>query len=421
MPAPLRILHVVDPGSPGGGACTLKLMTGPVDRLTSASHEVALLGTRSHVNLARRCGLEPSVFIPLCEPLPFTARTTLRRAIEHLEQRSGSFDIIHTWTARSAWLASLAAPGHRRLGTLTVGPVSNVMTRLMKMTLDRHPMPLLASSEAVQREYRSLMLPIRQTTLLPPAVPHDAAEVESRPALRERWNVDDEEMTIGVLSEPIEWADALLATNVVSRLYASGRRVRLVMHHRAHRRAEAENWARRTHTADMLVIDDAIAQPWRVAAGLDAALFIGGELNAMDLSESGRPWSIITGGGRRLRPMPGVMPLMWAMAAGVPVVAEQGDAVRELIEDGVSGLLVEQHDVNAAGDRLTRLHDDRTIAGRIGVNAAKQIRENFHMAGYCVRLKQAYDLHVRGRPVRVIDDEDDPIIERYEEVTQNRR
>lgn len=419
MPSPQRILHVIDPGSPGGGGCTLRLMAGPVNRLTSAHHDVLILGTRRHVNLARRCGIEPAGVIPLSEPFPMAARHALRRWISAFEKRGGSYDIIHTWTARSAWLVSLAAPGHRRLGTLTVGPVSNIITNMMKMTLERHPMPLLAGSEAVEFEYRSLGLPMRQTSLLPAAVQHDALNGPAREAWRERWGVDQDDFVVGLMSEPANWADARLATDILSRLRVSGRPVRLVMHHLAHRRVEAEQWARRLGTHEMLLLDDAVAEPWRIVRGLDAALLIGGELNAMDLSESGHPWSIFTGGGRRLRPMPGVMPVMWAMAGGVPVVSEKAASVRDLIEDGVTGLLVEQHDANESCNRLARLCDDRTVAGRIGSAAAKRIRDDFHISGYCVRLKQAYDLHMRGRPVRVVAEEDDPIIERFEEATQS--
>jgi hypothetical protein len=420
MATPKRILHVIDPGSPGGGACTLRLMAGPVNRITSAHHDVVVLGTRNHVNLARRCGIEPAGVIPLSERFPIAARHALRRWINTYGQRSDQYDIIHAWTARAAWLLSLAVPDQRRLGTLTVGPVSNIITRMMKMTFDRHPMPLLASSSAVEEEYRSLGLPMRDTSLLPAAVQMDDLNGTSRDRVRKRWGVGQSDFVIGLMSEPANWADARLATEIATRLRVSERPVRLLMHHRAHRRAEAEQWARCVGTQEMLILDDAVAEPWRVVSGLDAALLIGGELNALDLADAGNPWSIFTGGGRRLRPMPGIMPLMWTMAAGVPVVAENAAAVRDLIEDGVTGLLVHQHDAVAACDRLARLCDDRTIAGRIGSAAAQRIRDDFHISGYCVRLKKAYDLLMDGKPVRVIADEDDPIVELVDPESQRR-
>ena len=46
---------------------------------------------------------------------------------------------------------------------------------------------------------------------------------------------------------------------------------------------------------------------------------MGGQLNSMDLSGTGSPFAFLTGGGRRLRPMPGTLPLLWAMSAAVPL------------------------------------------------------------------------------------------------------
>ena len=99
-----------------------------------------------------------------------------------------------------------------------------------------------------------------------------------------------------------------------------------------------------------------VAEPWRIVHGLDAAMLIGGDLNSMDLRGTGSPFARLTGGGRRLRPMPGIMPLLWAMSAGVPVVAEASDAVRDVVEDGRTGLLVNQHDINAEQRTHIRRH-----------------------------------------------------------------
>ena len=56
----MRVLHIIDPGSPGGGACTLQLLSEPLTRLTSVDQDVLLIGTGWHADLARRCGVEPT-------------------------------------------------------------------------------------------------------------------------------------------------------------------------------------------------------------------------------------------------------------------------------------------------------------------------------------------------------------------------
>jgi glycosyltransferase involved in cell wall biosynthesis len=109
--------------------------------------------------------------------------------------------------------------------------------------------------------------------------------------------------------------------------------------------------------------------------------------------------------------MPGVMPLLWAMCAGVPVIAEASEAVRDIIDDGLSGMLVEQHDVNAAADRVCRLMDDPTVAGRIGMQGRAMTERRYHVSAFCVRLKELYERHLEDRPVKVVSEENADLIE----------
>jgi len=416
----VNVLHLIDPHSPGGGACTLRLLAEPLQRLQSVNQDVLIIGNRSHADLARRCGVEPTGLLtpPMNEPA--LARRALARTIRLQEQARGPYDLIHAWTMRVASLAVMAAPKRRRLATLAVGPISGLATQLFLMLTEQNPTPLLASSTAVQREYRSMGVDRRLLSVLPPAVNPPAVQSVDRATLRRRWGFDDSSsapFVVGLLSEPVNWADARTAVNVIVRAAATGRDIRLLLHHSAPRRVEAERWAASLGYRDRIIVEDEVAEPWRIVHGLDAALLIGGELNSMDLSDAGSPFAVLTGGGRRLRPMPGVMPLLWAMSVGVPVIAEASDAVSDIIEDGRSGLLVDQDDINAAGDRIIRIYDDPTIAGRIGMEARSLVQRRFHVSAYCVRLKEAYQRLVEDRTVRVIGDASEPLVEHYQRKT----
>jgi len=409
----VKVLHLIDPHAPGGGACTLRLLAEALERLRSVHQDVLLLGNRAHRDLAQRCGVNPIGLI--CPPLnhPALARGAVARTIGAREAAQGRYDLIHAWTPQSAIVAVMAAPQRPRIVTLAVGPVSGIETQVVSMLMDRHATPVLASSSAVRREYLSLGLDRRLMSVLPPAVNPESVESEDRAALRRRWGIPGQAFVIGSLSEPTNWVDARTAISVVTRVAATGREVRLLLHHSAARRVEAERWAARLELRSLMVMDDAAAEPWRVVSGLDAALLFGGELNSMDLSDLGSPLAALTGGGRRLRPMPGIMPLLWAMSAAVPVIAEASDAVKDAVVDGQSGLLVDQGDVNAAADRIIRVHDDATIAGRIGMQARAAVQRRFHVSAYCVRLKEAYARLMSGRTVRV-GELDHPLVERFE-------
>ncbi len=94
--------------------------------------------------------------------------------------------------------------------------------------------------------------------------------------------------------------------------------------------------------------------------------------------------------GRR----PGPMPLLWAMAASVPVVAEATEAARGIVQDGAIALLVERGDTNAAARALIDLYDDRTKAGRIGARAREAVATRFDARDYCRRLEEVYEEEV---------------------------
>jgi hypothetical protein len=416
----VRALHLIDPGNPGGGACTLRLLADAQARLTSVDHVVLLIGNRRHEDLARRCGAAPAGRLapPLNQPAlaaPFSR--AFRRFVDRHERAGGAFDVVHAWSARSAILAGAALPSHRRLATLSLGPVSGFMMQVLATINERRPTPMLATSVAVKRDYVAMGLSGDHIEVLRPAVHPEAVEHEARDAIRARWGVaaggngDGATFVIALLAEPLNWCDARAAASIMALAAEAGRDVVLLVHPRAGRREEARRWTAALGLDHRIVLEDDLAEPWRVMHGLDAALLLGDDTSTLDLRRAGSAFSLLLGGGRRVRPMPGVMPALWAMSAGVPVIAEAGFAVREIIDDGVTGLLVPPRDVNQAADRIVRLCDDRTIAGRIGAAAKARVHERFHVSAYCVRLKDVYERIVGGRDARVVAEENEAVIE----------
>lgn len=69
--------------------------------------------------------------------------------------------------------------------------------------------------------------------------------------------------------------------------------------------------------------------------------------------------------------------LMEAMAAGTPVVSTALAGIPELVEDGVSGLLVAPGDASALADALRRLLDDEELSGRLAAQARRRVEDDF--------------------------------------------
>jgi len=83
-----------------------------------------------------------------------------------------------------------------------------------------------------------------------------------------------------------------------------------------------------------------------------------------------------------------------AMASGRPVVASRVGAIPELIEDGVSGLLVPPGDIEALCTAIQRLIEDPELRRQLATRARKCVEERFSLercveahAGWCERLR----------------------------------
>lgn len=66
-----------------------------------------------------------------------------------------------------------------------------------------------------------------------------------------------------------------------------------------------------------------------------------------------------------------------AMASGLPVVATRVGGVPELVQDGVTGLLVEPRQPAALAQAIVRLLDDRALAGKLAQQARTMVHERY--------------------------------------------
>ena len=79
-----------------------------------------------------------------------------------------------------------------------------------------------------------------------------------------------------------------------------------------------------------------------------------------------------------------------AMASGTPVVASRIGGLPEVVEDGVTGFLVEPGDVAELRARLAEVLADRRLAERLGRNGRERVLERFTWAACAERCVSAY-------------------------------
>ncbi|MCA9286838.1 MAG: glycosyltransferase, partial [Phycisphaerales bacterium] len=209
---------------------------------------------------------------------------------------------------------------------------------------------------------------------------------------------------VGLLGEPVRWADARAATAVLSLVALAGHDLVLAVHPSAQRRFEAQRYAESLGIGHRIVLDEELAEPWRMVSGLDAGLLMSDETTSARPRRLGSPLGILLGGGRPRRPMTGTMSLLWAAAAGIPVVAEGTLAARAFVEEGITGFLVGSRDIYRAANRLVRLVEDRQLAGRVGAAAAVHVRQADDVSAFCVRLKTVWERLCDERPMLILGD-----------------
>ena len=88
--------------------------------------------------------------------------------------------------------------------------------------------------------------------------------------------------------------------------------------------------------------------------------------------------------------------LLEALAQGTPVVASRVGGIPEIVEDGVSGLLVPPGDVPALSGALQRLWADPALGRRLGETGRREVVPRFTWEALADRLDQVY--REVGRP-----------------------
>jgi glycosyltransferase involved in cell wall biosynthesis len=88
--------------------------------------------------------------------------------------------------------------------------------------------------------------------------------------------------------------------------------------------------------------------------------------------------------------------LLEAMASGLPVVASGISGIPLAVEDGESGLLVPERNVEALAAALGRLLGDREAARRMGERGRRKAEAELTWEAVAARHREAYEMAVRG-------------------------
>ena len=87
----------------------------------------------------------------------------------------------------------------------------------------------------------------------------------------------------------------------------------------------------------------------------------------------------------------GVDDALEAMAAGIPVVGWRTPELLEIVDDGVSGFLVNTGDRTALASRLNSLLNEPELAARMGQAGRARVREHYNISRVIEHYLRVYE------------------------------
>lgn len=88
--------------------------------------------------------------------------------------------------------------------------------------------------------------------------------------------------------------------------------------------------------------------------------------------------------------------IMEAMAAGIPVVSTRHSGIPELVQDCISGFLLEEGDVRGLADRLSQLACDASLRAQLGAAGRRIVVQDFDVHTLTDRLIASYEELLRA-------------------------
>ncbi len=361
----MRICQLItELGVAGAERCVYEL-SRRLDPNRFCVHVAALRGG-AFADRLTRAGIGVTV-LNVCGKLDVVALARLANLL-----RRERFDLLHTHlfhadlagriAARMAGVANLVHTVH--VAEARFRPWQYAWSRMTANWCDR----IVCVSQAVRDHHaRKSHLPLWRYEVIYNGIDADAysPDPQRREELRRRWGVGDDEILIAFVGRLNFQKNLPMLLEAFRRIRRSRNDIHLVV---AGDGPEAPMLEKFLHEDEPgLVI-------W-----LGQTDDVPGVLSAADIFVQPSRWE-----GLPLAPAE-------AMAAGLPVIGTKVPGLTELIEEGVSGLLIDSEDTDALTAAINQLADDRDERMRIGSTGQKRIKERFSIEANITAHERLYE------------------------------
>jgi sugar transferase (PEP-CTERM/EpsH1 system associated) len=230
---------------------------------------------------------------------------------------------------------------------------------------------LFAISHEVRDFYcRETGFPIDRMRVIPNGIDPrriDKSAGSSRRGVRRELGICDDDFVIGTVARLDQTKDTMTLTRAFTQLCRSQQepKLKLLVVGDGDKKVEIQNYVNEQQVRHSVIFTGLRHDVPRLLGAMD--------LFALSSLSEGMPITVLE-----------------AMCASLPVVATNVGALPELVEEGVTGFLVEPKDVIALAERFLRLYRRRELARDFGMTGRRKVEREFRLEQMLERYAELY-------------------------------
>jgi sugar transferase (PEP-CTERM/EpsH1 system associated) len=185
--------------------------------------------------------------------------------------------------------------------------------------------------------------------------------------VRRELGICDDDFVIGTVARLDQTKDTMTLTRAFTQLYRSRQepKLKLLVVGDGEKKVEIQNYVNEQRLSNRVIFTGLRHDVPRLLGAMD--------LFALSSLSEGIPITVLE-----------------AMCASLPVVATNVGALPELVEEGVTGFLVEPKDIPALAERFSRLYQRRELARDFGLTGRRKVEREFRLEQMLKRYADLY-------------------------------
>ncbi len=377
----MHILHVIDWSSSESLGTTLALIADLMREFERGEddHRLCVLGSDEMIDRCNKIGLVGFDCLRVGLGDAMLGWPMFRRYLKKLRGEWG-VDVIHAWSLGCAALAKMTARELTCVCTVTQMPHVSWKNMVVKYVVGKRPVSIVATNQTIGKALFLSGLAASDIGVVRPGLDNSRLKNGLRSDLRRSWGVDDSTNVVFLAGDPVCRIDVMFACCVITALCATGHDMKLMVSQGGLDVEREMSSVEQLGVKEMIILDERVDRPWEILAGCDIVLAIDTRSENSGNGHSKRN----TGAG-------GGLSLLWAMAAGIPIIGEAVEGIEELVRDKKTGLLGRAGHAMELARLMKDVLDKKDYGKELGLSARTEVYQRYAVR-YCADdIKSVYN------------------------------